>query len=64
MENYHLINWSEVKNLKVEHDYLKRLFTGSWYIDEHPMCSIETMGYHSVLFVESCLIPSVKFLMV
>ena len=36
MENDHLINWSEVKILKVEHDYSKRLFTESWYIREKP----------------------------
>ena len=29
-----------------------------------PKCSIETMGYHSLLFTESCLIPSVKFFLV
>ena len=34
MENDHFIDLSEVKILKVEHDYSKRLFTESWYIDE------------------------------
>ena len=50
MENDHLIDWSEVIILKVEHDYSKRLFTESWYINEMPQVSIETMGYHSLLF--------------
>ena len=36
MENDHLIDWSTVKMLKVEHDYSKRLFTESWYINEKP----------------------------
>ena len=36
MENDHLIDWSEVKILKVEHEYSKRLFTKSWYINEKP----------------------------
>ena len=36
MENDHLIDWSKVKILKVEHDYSKRLFTESWYINEKP----------------------------
>ena len=36
MENDHLIDWSKVKILKVEHDYAKRLFTESWYISEKP----------------------------
>ena len=36
MDNDHLIDWSEVKNLKVEHDYSKRFFTESWYINEKP----------------------------
>ena len=34
MENDHLIDWSEVKILKVEHNYSKRLFTESLYINE------------------------------
>ena len=29
MENHHIIDWSKIKILKVEHDYLKRLFTES-----------------------------------
>ena len=36
IENDHLIDCSEVKILKVEHDYLKRPFTESWYINEKP----------------------------
>ena len=36
MENDQLIDWSEVKILKVEHDYSKRLLTESWYINEKP----------------------------
>ena len=36
MENDHIIDWSKVKILKVEHDYSKRLFTESWYINEKP----------------------------
>ena len=36
MENDHLVDWSKVKILKVEHDYSKRLFTESWYINEKP----------------------------
>ena len=36
MENDHLIDWSKVKILKVEHDYSKRLFIKSWYINEKP----------------------------
>ena len=36
MENDHIIDWSKVKILKVEHDYSKRLFTESWYIKEKP----------------------------
>ena len=35
MKNDHLINWSEVKISKVEHDYSKRLFTESWYLNEN-----------------------------
>ena len=61
MENDHLISWSEVKNLKVEHYYLKRHFTKSYYINEKPKRSIKTMGYYSLLFIENCLIPGVKF---
>ena len=34
MESDHLINLSEVKILKMEHDYSKRLFTKSWYINK------------------------------
>ena len=34
MKNDHLIDWSEVKISKVEHNYSKRLFTESWYINE------------------------------
>ena len=34
MENDHLINWSEVKILKVEHDYSQHFLTESWYIKE------------------------------
>ena len=63
MENDHLIDWSKVKILKVEHDYSKRLFTKSWYIYKKLKYSIEMMGYHSLLFTESCLIPSVEFLL-
>ena len=36
MEKDHLIDWSEVKIVKVEHDYSKRLITESWYINEKP----------------------------
>ena len=36
IENDHLIDWSEVKNLKVEHVYLKRLSTESWYTNKKP----------------------------
>ena len=36
MENDHLINWSEVKILKVEHDYSKHFFIESWYMIEKP----------------------------
>ena len=36
MENDHLIDRSEVKIFKVEHDYSKRFFTESWYINEKP----------------------------
>ena len=36
MENDHLISWSEVKILEVEFDYLQRLFTESWHINEKP----------------------------
>ena len=36
MENDHLIDWSEVKILKVEHDYSKRVFTESSYINQTP----------------------------
>ena len=34
MQNDHLIKWSEIKILKVERDYSKRLFTERWYIKE------------------------------
>ena len=34
MENDHLIDWSKVKILKVGHNYSKRLFTESWYINK------------------------------
>ena len=33
VENDHIINWTEVKILKAEQDYSKRLFTESWYDD-------------------------------
>ena len=36
MENDHLIDWSEVKILKGEREYLKCLFTESWCINEKP----------------------------
>ena len=36
MENDHLIDWSEVKILKVEHDYLQHFLTESWYIKKKP----------------------------
>ena len=36
MENDHLIDWPEVKILEVKHEYSKRLFTESWYINERP----------------------------
>ena len=32
----YLINWSEVKILKMEHDSSKRLFTERWYVNEKP----------------------------
>ena len=32
----HTINWSEVKILKTETDYSKRLFAESWFINEKP----------------------------
>ena len=35
MENDHLNNWSEVKILKVEHDYSQHFLTAS-YIKEKP----------------------------
>ena len=36
MENDHLVDWSEVKILKVKNDYSKRLFTETWYYNENP----------------------------
>ena len=36
MENDHLIDWSEVKILKVKHDYSKHVFSESRYINEKP----------------------------
>ena len=36
MENDHLIDWSEVKILKGDHEYSKCLFTESWCINEKP----------------------------
>ena len=49
MENDHFIDWSEVKILKVEHDYLNRLFTESWYGTsmKSSKCSTEMTNYYS-----------------
>ena len=64
MENDHIIDWSKVKILKVEHDYSKRLFPESCTSTKSPKYSIEMMGDHFLLFTESCLIPRVEFLLV
>ena len=60
MKNDHPINWSDVKILKLEHDYSKRLYAESWNIKKSLKCSTEMMGVHSLLFIESCLIPTVE----
>ena len=61
MRNDHLINWFEVKILKVEHDYLKCLFTENWHIDEKPQVLNRNDGLSFLAVLESCLNRSVKF---
>ena len=64
MENDHLIDWSKVKILKVEHDTRSVFSLKVGTSTKSPKYSIEMMGYHSLLFTESCLISSVEFLLV
>ena len=61
IKNDHLIDWYEVKILKVEHDYSKRLFAESWYINEKPQVLNGNDGLSFPGVYGKLLIPSVKF---